>query len=569
MDEYRRARREACEDVADQLASEIARLERFGKRREAREAAEAEISAELRRRNDELALQLAATRETTSRLPERDAERDAERQIAPVAAREERAPSRWRSVEALSPSPPPDPEPGPAPAPASARAAAAEPQEPGRVRPREEWAPLVGVRKSWRELSEESSLTAVPMAISRQDSGRYRAASPSRTRAASPPARRPSPSSWEPSSPPSSPGANSSRRLQEQGQESSSPPSPPDSASSRLRTASQPDAAATAAEDEEDAPWRSFLSDGGGARAVWGRPEPARTVEPSARGALSPRRAVSLGSSTAASASTSRARTGGGGGVGARMSMDRAGVEWAERVDGALSELSATHRSDAIKLRRQLAEVESVSIDSRRRTLSPARSDSAPPSFYSSAAAARVSASSSPSRSSAAAEIDFSGAGAASGRGGGASASSFYVSPLTGAPSPRRSVLAGAISRTSSASASSYKSPRAATAAARSSRGGGGGGMPQLFLSIDLQRPSGAAPAEIRSSSRLRSPGRSSSSSSGSPGRSYSGHSASRASLGDYLASSSFSSHSDSMMTTTTPAAAAEASERTRQLVAR
>eukprot|EP01046_Picozoa_sp_COSAG06_P108281 COSAG06_NODE_54678_length_293_cov_0.979381_1_plen_86_part_10 len=86
------------------------------------------------------------------------------------------------------------------------------------------------------------------------------------------------------------------------------------------------------------------------------------------------------------------------------MSMDRAGVEWAERVDGALSELSATHRSDAIKLRRQLAEVESVSIDSRRRTLSPARSDSAPPSFYSSAAAARVSVSSSPSRSSAAAE---------------------------------------------------------------------------------------------------------------------------------------------------------------------
>ena len=32
---------------------------------------------------------------------------------------------------------------------AELRVRAAEPQELGRVRPREEWAPLVGVRKSW------------------------------------------------------------------------------------------------------------------------------------------------------------------------------------------------------------------------------------------------------------------------------------------------------------------------------------------------------------------------------------------------------------------------------------
>mgnify|MGYP007125070941 CR=1 FL=1 len=57
MDEYRRARREACEEVAEAVAREIARLEWLGRRREEREAAEAEISSELARRAQELASQ--------------------------------------------------------------------------------------------------------------------------------------------------------------------------------------------------------------------------------------------------------------------------------------------------------------------------------------------------------------------------------------------------------------------------------------------------------------------------------------------------------------------------------
>ena len=57
MDEYRRARREACEEVAEAVAREIARLEWLGRRREEREAAEAEITSELARRAQELASQ--------------------------------------------------------------------------------------------------------------------------------------------------------------------------------------------------------------------------------------------------------------------------------------------------------------------------------------------------------------------------------------------------------------------------------------------------------------------------------------------------------------------------------
>jgi hypothetical protein len=160
-------------------------------------------------------------------------------------------------------------------------------------------------------------------------------------------------------------------------------------------------------------------------------------------------------------------------------------MEWAVRVDAALSDLTATQRANAGSLRRQLADVELESMNSHRQLSSPSRSASSL-----TAAGHRIARATSLPLAS---EFPVS-----------ATASTYYVSPLTGtaAPtalspsegSPRRSIFSGAALQ---ASRSTSEPQRRSTSPARLSRDQTRR-RPQPFLSIDLQRPGAASSAEIR-----------------------------------------------------------------------
>ena len=159
-------------------------------------------------------------------------------------------------------------------------------------------------------------------------------------------------------------------------------------------------------------------------------------------------------------------------------------MEWAVRVDAALNDLAATQRANAGKLRRQVADVELDSINTRR--WSPARSASSPTA----AGHEMASATSLPLAS----EFPIS-----------PTASRYYISPLTGTAVPttsrsppvassRRSVFSGAALR---ASRSTSEPQRWRTSPLRVSDDRARR-APQPFLSIDLQSPGAASSAEIR-----------------------------------------------------------------------
>ena len=166
-------------------------------------------------------------------------------------------------------------------------------------------------------------------------------------------------------------------------------------------------------------------------------------------------------------------------------------------VCGGHSELTATQRANSSMLRRQLAEVETASISSRR-SVSPTRSASSPNRSAAPGSRAAVgrwidSASSWP--------LPPPSPGPVS-----ATPPSFYVSPLTGtavrttpspAASPRRPALAAAALRASRATSAPER-----VSSSPVPSGGGGSAVnrrrPQAFLSVDLQRPSAASSAEIR-----------------------------------------------------------------------
>lgn len=140
------------------------------------------------------------------------------------------------------------------------------------------------------------------------------------------------------------------------------------------------------------------------------------------------------------------------------------GLDWSDRIDGALSELAGAQRSNAVHLRQQLARVETASSEGRRRTLSPLRT---PSSTLGDGSRRR----SPPPRSYSYSALSYS-----------PSPRGFVTSPSRGTRSPGRSMLAGTITRSAS------------------SKGAGtGGAMPMPFLSIELGRPTSASSAEVRS----------------------------------------------------------------------